>query len=866
MRALFYINSIILFFTLLIFSGSVKATHIRAGEITAERINNRTYLFTLTIYANLGSKFENPTAKFEFGDNTSIEVKFLSSVVLNSKTYRRIYQTEKTFNGDGNFRVSYREFNRNERIKNIWNSVNTPFYVETFVQVTSFTNFNNPVQLTIPPIDEAAVGKLFVHNAGAYDIDGDSISYKLIVPRQAPGTNVVGYVTPVFTNSFTLNPITGDLRWDRPAEVGLYNVAFVIEEWKKGVNGIYTRVGFVTRDMQIEVFNSTNNPPVLMIPNDTCVVAGAQLIKTIRASDPDAGDRINIYAYPSTYFSFTGPQFSVASGNFNWTTQCSDVRAQPYSFVFKAEDVGNADTLTDYKTWLIYVKGPAPTGLNATPVGNAVTLTWNPYVCTNAEKIEIYRISCDSSGYKQQPCETGKTGLGGYVKIGEVAATATSFLDNNSGQGLQRGTKYCYFIVAKFPLPKSGESYASTEACTGLRLDVPVITNATVVTTSATTGSVTLNWLAPSESPLPAPYTYVIQRADGVNGTTFATIASGVSDTTYNDNNLNTLDRGYNYRIQLVGGGLSDQASTTYLSNTPGDKKINLTWNSDVPWNEDSVWIYRSINGSAYAKLVSLNGNPKSYTDSQGLQNCDTACYYVHVFSSFCDPKLPSVVFENNSETSCGVPTNVNPPRAPDLTVKGCEGDLSVFTDILNWTNVSDPQCNNIRNYNVYFGEYEDSELKLIATTDYTDLDYIYSNNKTTAGCFVVTAVNKQGVEGYQSNKVCVDDCVFYDLPNLITPNGDSLNDVFRPFPIPRGVEVVAFKVYNRWGGLVYSSNNSITLNWSGRSNDGEPLSDGIYYFSAEVKYFRRKYRGDEHKTLKGWVQVLDNRGAAAKE
>lgn len=862
MRALFYTRLVALFLTLQAgFLFRAEATHIRAGEITAQRITNTRYIFTLTIYANLLSPVRDDQATFDFSDGTSMIENFDSHVVLSGNTYRRIYTCDKTFSGSGTFRVSYFEQYRNENIKNVDNGAN--FYVETYVSITSFAAFNNPIQLTNPPIDKAAVGKLFVHNAGAYDPDGDSISYKLIVPKSAPGTTVPGYDDPDVPSKFYLDPITGDLVWNTPPQVGLYNVAFIIEEWKKGQNGTYVRVGFVTRDMQIEVVVSSNNPPVLMIPNDTCIVAGNPLLKTIRASDPDPGDRINIYSVPPTNFSFSGPQFSVASGTFNWTPQCSDVRAQPYSYVFRAEDVGNQDTLTDYETWFIYVKGPAPTGLTTMPVGNAIVLSWTLYPCPNASKIEIYRKSCDSLGYTQAVCETGTTGFSGYVKIAEVAPNMTTYLDNN---GLERGIQYCYFIMARFPLPKGGESRASLVSCSGLQLNVPMLTNVSVITTSSTAGDIQLNWLDPID--LTGPFTYNIQRARGINGTTFTTIASNFSGNSYTDTGLNTLDSAYTYRIELVGGagGFSDPSSTTYLSNTPGDRKLNLSWNSNVPWREDSVWIYRSVNGSPFTYLTSLIGNPKQYVDAQGLNNCDTACYYLRIFSSFCDPRLPAVVYENLSETNCGVPVDVNPPRAPELTVRGCEGDLTVFTDYLDWNDVADPLCNNIQHYNVYYAEYLDTEPRVIATTDFTVTDYLYINYQSTAGCFVVTAVNRQGVEGYPSNKVCLDDCVYYELPNLITPNGDSLNDRFRPFPIPRGVEVVKFKVYNRWGGLVFSIDNNVELNWTGRSSDGEKLSDGIYYFSADIKYFHRLHRNEEHTTLKGWVQVLDNTAPAPTE
>ncbi len=857
MKVFFYIRYIALFFFLLGFALRGETTHIRAGEITAKKITPTTFELTLTIYANRYSPFRNDYATFNFGDGDSATVSYNHPEVnLNASTYVRTYTYNKTFAGTGTYRVSYQESYRNAAIKNIANSVNTNFYIETYISISSFTGPNNPVQLTIPPIDKAAVGKLFVHNPGAIDPDGDSISYKLIVPRQAPGIDVGGYYTPNYSTSFTLNPVTGDLIWNTPKYIGLYNVAFIVEEWRKTAEGTYSRISYVTRDMQIDVVNSVNNPPVVIIPKDTCVAAGAHLVKTIKATDPDGND-IYLQAYPSTYFTVPfNPQATPATGNFNWQTQCSDVRGQPYFFVFKASDVVPVDTLTDYKTWSITVKGPVPTGLSAVSVGNTIQLSWNTYLCSNAEKMKIYRKSCDSSGYHQTVCESGLTGFAGYIKIGEVPIGTTTFIDSNNGLGLSRGTEYCYIIIAQFPLPAAGESYASKENCTNAKLDVPILINVSIISTYASSGTIDVEWLAPFSAPFAGPYFYNVYRAKGLQGTSFSLVASSATSP-YMDSGLNTLDSAYNYKIELVGGNNSDAASSIFLQAIPGNNSINLQWNSNVSWMDDSVYIYRSINGAAYTQLSTLMGNPRKYTDNQGLTICDTACYYIRIFSSYCDPLLSSSVYENLSETSCASPFDSRLPKTPVLTVKGCDGDLTVFTDLLNWTDVSDPICNTIKSYNVYFSNYENSEFSLMATTDYTVMNYVYTNTQSTAGCFAVSAVNKSGVEGNKSAKVCVDDCVYYELPNLITPNGDSLNDKFMPFPIPRGVEFVKFSVYNRWGALVFLTERDIHINWSATSGN-QKLSDGIYYFSAEVKYFHRKNKADENRLIKGWVQILN--------
>ncbi len=77
-------------------------------------------------------------------------------------------------------------------------------------------------------------------------------------------------------------------------------------------------------------------------------------------------------------------------------------------------------------------------------------------------------------------------------------------------------------------------------------------------------------------------------------------------------------------------------------------------------------------------------------------------------------------------------------------------------------------------------------------------------------------------------------------IPNLITPNGDALNDTFYIGcidDIPWRLEV-----YNRWGDRVYYSLD-YKNDWSGKG-----LSDGVYYFFLE-KHGRSPY--------KGWVQII---------
>ncbi|MGB1736095.1 MAG: gliding motility-associated C-terminal domain-containing protein, partial [Schleiferiaceae bacterium] len=67
------------------------------------------------------------------------------------------------------------------------------------------------------------------------------------------------------------------------------------------------------------------------------------------------------------------------------------------------------------------------------------------------------------------------------------------------------------------------------------------------------------------------------------------------------------------------------------------------------------------------------------------------------------------------------------------------------------------------------------------------------------------------------------------NIQNVITPNGDGMNDVLDLSGITNG-DPCEFTVYTRWGTPVYNQevyNNA----WGGTTDGGAKLEDGTYYF-----------------------------------
>ena len=150
--------------------------------------------------------------------------------------------------------------------------------------------------------------------------------------------------------------------------------------------------------------------------------------------------------------------------------------------------------------------------------------------------------------------------------------------------------------------------------------------------------------------------------------------------------------------------------------------------------------------------------------------------------------------------------------------------------DTLIWTNIEFLNCNDSTNC---FDPVLDSFL-LYTTT------------------FTATLIDTFGCVDQESITISVKKDRPIYIPNVFSPNGDGINDLFMIYDGDYEIqEVRYFNIFNRWGEVVFEGRNfqpeDPDFAWDGRFN-GEILNPGVYVYVAEVEFIdgiRIIYQGD---------------------
>ncbi len=746
---------LLIFGLLFCFAFTAKATHQRAAEITYTWIGGNAYEFTLTCFTYTPSPagLQRDSLLVQWGDGTQEYIPRVVLQNLGDDYTLNVYKKIHNFSSSGTYTISMEDANRNYGVVNVPNSVMVPMHIETELVINPFLGYNNSVQLLNAPVDKGCVGKLYLHNPSAYDPDGDSLSYKLVNCKGLDGLDVPGYTFPQASQSFEIDPMTGELRWDVPVMQGEYNVAFMVEEWRHGI-----KIGSVIRDMQILISVCDNDLPEIQCDEQYCLLAGQQLDFLISASDPD-GDNVTLTASGAPLELSVSPAILNPESAFGlnpqmeflWNTSYVHIRNTPYQLVIHAKDDATPVSLTNLKTVSINVMGPKVQNLVAEVHGHDAILSWTAYPCSNAVALLVYRkAGCD--GYEPDACETGIRS--GYQLLATLDdASATTYTDHD----LPQGVAYEYRVLAQFP--DGALSIVSDAACVEMKNDSPLMTHVTNDSVDLVSGQVVTCWTQPKEidEQFVAPFSYTLTRI--LDGEASAVYEG--ADTTFRDANVdlataNTLL----YKVEMRDAqqqlmGTSVSASAVMLTVNGTNNEALLTWTEAVPWLVDSTQVFKEVDDH-FVRIATVTG--MEYADAD-VESDKTYRYYVRTFGHY--------------------------------TIEGILRPLVNYSAIVI----------------VYIGQDEP-------------------------------------IEEFS-----------YQLPNVFTPNGDGINDIFEPkvtgLSLISGAKTV---IFNRWGNILHDTEDPL-IQWDGKSKQKMDCPPGTYFYVTDITYIGAT--GEESLHLQGSITVV---------
>ncbi|MAT53992.1 MAG: hypothetical protein CMN32_05885 [Saprospirales bacterium] len=258
------------------------------------------------------------------------------------------------------------------------------------------------------------------------------------------------------------------------------------------------------------------------------------------------------------------------------------------------------------------------------------------------------------------------------------------------------------------------------------------------------------------------------------------------------------------------------KGETTELVATTTSQNVNFTWTNEsgnVIGNSGTLTVGPNSTMTYYLTVTDL-ANPPCFikTDSVTVEVKDAPVVTGH---EFVETNSDTLELYEGEEFVINVSTIPNP-------VPGGVFDWFLLGELLVTTN-------------------DTSSGPLIAPEVQQDQTFTYG----------VLITNENGCEVFEDFTVTVLNNPV-DMPNVFTPNtDDQINPVFMPVSLVP-IDIVQFKVWDRWGKLVYD-NDSIN-GWDGKYPNGTEAPSDVYIYLVE---YRIKGSTAGTKVLKGDVTLI---------
>jgi gliding motility-associated-like protein len=175
-----------------------------------------------------------------------------------------------------------------------------------------------------------------------------------------------------------------------------------------------------------------------------------------------------------------------------------------------------------------------------------------------------------------------------------------------------------------------------------------------------------------------------------------------------------------------------------------------------------------------------------------------------------------------------------------------CYDSASVYVNVFERPNAQfdylpfEPQNGRpIEFFNTSTGDISDYHWNLGDGTTSTEVNPIHTYHVGNSETFNVQLIAVVGaIENCSDTilqQILVEDHYAYYVSAAFTPNEDGINDVL--VPVLTDVFDYTFAVYNRWGSLVFFS-NEIGSGWDGKDKNGKECETGVYVWKINFKKY----------------------------
>lgn len=297
-------------------------------------------------------------------------------------------------------------------------------------------------------------------------------------------------------------------------------------------------------------------------------------------------------------------------------------------------------------------------------------------------------------------------------------------------------------------------------------------------------------------------------------------------------------------------GGTSTEQNPTYLFTEAGSWPVSLTVTDDnncietltqtVDWFPESTILIAPEEDrgcSPFTVTIQNNSFPlDGYTTTWDLGD-GTSSSEASPTHTYEEPGTYTVSIRIESPIGCvseqTFPDLITVDPSPNAVFTCTPDDPSIFKPEVTFIDQS-------TDANVWLWDFGTG-----ATSNATNPTYTFPDTGIFEVDLIVTHIS--GCQDSTSKLVDIEPKFTYFLPNAFTPNFDETNDVFRGEGIFYGIEVFEMTIWNRWGELVFKTNNPNEA-WNGRKNNTGRMSPaGVYVYLVNITGARNKsfeYKG----------------------